>query len=425
MNKANGKWSLRLKDFKRKIEKGEISLPGSHRLKRELTLFDAAAIDIGAIIGAGIFVVIGVAASVAGAGLIISMLIAGFIAYLTALSYAELSKKIPKEGGEYQFAYQTISHEAGFVDGVLWSISTIISGAVVASGFAKYFVVLFPGLPEKLIAMGVIFVFAVVNILGLKRSSIINQALVVAKIGILLFFILYGINDVSRANFQNLAPYGWEGILEGAGIIFFAFAGFGRVATVAEEVIEPRKNIPKAILLALTVCTLLYFLTGFVTVGLLGWGQVASSSAPIAEAISKAGNSYAVILVAIGALAATSSVLLTQILGISRIVFSMARNKQMPGIFSKINPTFNTPVNAIVLAAVSMAILAYFINFKQIIQMSSFGLLSYYAITNVSAMLMKKDPSDEWAFVSNARAFFGFLACVGLMLFLAKSLLFG
>ena len=158
------------------------------KLKRELGLYDAAAIDIGAIIGAGIFVVIGVAASVAGAGLIFSLILAGAVSYITALSYAELSHRIPIEGGEYNFAYRLISHDAGFLDGVLWCLSTAVSGAVVSIGLSNYFVVLFPGLDQKLIAIAAIFLMALLNIVGIKRSSIVNEALVVMKIGILLFF---------------------------------------------------------------------------------------------------------------------------------------------------------------------------------------------------------------------------------------------
>jgi basic amino acid/polyamine antiporter, APA family len=395
------------------------------RLKRELTLYDATAIDIGAIIGAGIFVVIGVAASVAGAGVIISMLIAGIIAYLTALSYAELSKKIPKEGGEYEFAYKVISHEAGFIDGLLWSASTIVSGAVVSLGFASYFVILFPGLPVKLIALAAISLMVIVNILGLKKSSFINMALVVAKLGILIFFILFTINQVDRANFSNLTPFGWVGVIQGAGIIFFAFAGFGRVATVAEEVKDPTRTIPQAILLALTVCTVIYFLVGFTAIGMLGSYTLSKSTAPIAEAISLAGSRYAVILVAIGALAATSSVLLTEIMGISRIVFSMSRNNQLPKLLSKLHSNFGTPYFAIIAAGILMGILALFVNFKQIIELSSFGLLSYYAITNLSALFMKREETGIMNNLSRLRALIGLVACVALMIILALSLLTG
>jgi len=395
------------------------------KLKRELGLYDAAAIDIGAIIGAGIFVVIGVAASVAGAGLIFSLILAGAVSYITALSYAELSHRIPIEGGEYNFAYRLISHDAGFLDGVLWCLSTAVSGAVVSIGLSNYFVVLFPGLDQKLIAIAAIFLMALLNIVGIKRSSIVNEALVVMKIGILLFFILFGINQIRYENFDYAFSAGWEGIVQGAGIIFFAFAGFGRTATIAEEVKDPKNTLPKAILLALTVCTVIYILTGFVAMGLLGADRIALSPAPIAEAISVAGSRYAVILVAIGALAATASVLLTEILGISRISFSMARNKQLPAFLSRVHSKFGTPYVAIILSGILMAILAYTVNFRQIIELSSFGLLGYYAVTNFSALLMKREGAGIWKYLNKGRALLGVVSCIALMALLAQSLLAG
>ncbi|MEK6954275.1 MAG: amino acid permease [Candidatus Micrarchaeota archaeon] len=394
------------------------------KLKRVLGLYDATAIDMGAIIGAGIFVVIGVAASVAGSGLIYSLLLAGAISYITALGYAELSKQIPKEGGEYEFAYKVISHQAGFIDGILWSLSTTVSGAVVSLGFASYFVVLYPGLDVKMIALGIIAIMALLNIVGLKRSSYVNDALVVMKIAILLFFILFGIGRISYDNFEEPLGKGLGGIISGAAIIFFAFAGFGRSATIAEEVINPKTTIPRAILLALTVCTAIYLLTGFVSIGMLGADKLSLSKAPIAEAISLAGSRYAVILVAIGALAATASVLLTEILGISRIAYSMARNSQLPAFLSKIHSKYGTPYVAILSSAILMALLALFVDFRQIIEMSSLGLLGYYAVTNLSAFMMKRK-NGLMEHLSRFRALIGLLSCVALMLYLAKNLLFG
>lgn len=402
---------------------GSANSPG--HLKRVLGLFDATAIDIGAIIGAGIFVVIGVAASVAGSGLIFSLMLAGAVSYITALSYAELSRRIPIEGGEYNFAYKVISHQAGFADGILWCLSTAVSGAVVSIGFSNYFVVLFPGLDQKLIAISIIMVMSLLNIVGIRRSSIVNDALVVMKLGILMFFILFGINQINFEHFDYPYSMGWQGIVQGAAIIFFAFAGFGRTATIAEEVKDPRNTLPRAILLALTVCTVIYVLTGFVGIGLLGADRIALSPAPIAEAISVAGSRYAVILVAIGALAATASVLLTEILGISRISFSMARNRQLPKFLSRVHPKFGTPYIAIAIAAILMAVLAYFVNFRQIIELSSFGLLGYYAVTNLSALLISRDGPPVWNLIGRARALLGLLSCLAFMAFLAQSLLVG
>ncbi|MFH1442987.1 MAG: amino acid permease [Candidatus Micrarchaeota archaeon] len=423
MGSKIAKWKNHISPLKRHDFPVENIVQG--KLKRELNLFDATAIDIGAIIGAGIFVVIGQVAGVAGSGILLSILLAGAIAYLTALSYAELSHRIPKEGGEYEFAYKVISHQAGFIDGFLWSASNIVAGAVVSLGFASYFSLLFPVLPAKVIAVLILALMIVVNVIGLKSSSFINKALVVAKISVLLFFILYGLGQVNMGNFSDPVESGWEAIISGAGLMFFAFAGFGRVATVAEEVKDPRKTIPRAIMIALTACTIIYFLTGFTAVGLVGTDALSASSAPIAEAITHAGGRFAVILVSVGALAATASVLLNEILGVSRITFSMARNRQLPALLTIIHPRFNTPWIAVILAGSLMAVLAWFVNMRQIIELSSFGLLGYYAITNLSAIMLKREEAGFPKLLKKSRALVGLLACLLLMAFLAISLLGG
>lgn len=192
-------------------------------LKREIGLFDATALGIGAIIGSGIFIVTGIVAGIAGPAMVFSIIIAGIIAVFSAMSVAELGAYLPEEGGTYAYAQKLISPFAGFVAGWIWIFSNIFVGAAVSLGFAHYFVTLFPSIPVKVIAVAICLIFIVINYLGLKGSVIFNNILVVAKILILIFFIAFGLGFIHPGTFTPFAPEGSMGILSGAALIFFAY----------------------------------------------------------------------------------------------------------------------------------------------------------------------------------------------------------
>ena len=316
-------------------------------LQREIGLFTATAIGIGAIVGSGIFVVTGIVAGLAGPALVFSILLAGFIAIFSAMSVAELSAYLPSEGGTYAFAHELLSPFAGFISGWIWIFSNIFVGAAVALGFAHYAVQFFPYLPVKAIACGICLVFILINTLGIRQSSLVNNVLVTIKIVILLFFIGFGAFFITGSHFVPVAPSGMYGVLQGAALIFFAYTGFARITIVAEEVKDPRQTIPRSIFLALGISTLIYAGTGIIAVGLAGSSALAGSGSPLATAIQVTGSPAAGFLVSFGAMVATGSVLLTTILGVSRISFAMARNNEFPSLFSRIHPAFNTPHYAI------------------------------------------------------------------------------
>lgn len=204
------------------------------RLKPTLGLLDATAISVGAIIGAGIFVVMGIVAGLAGPALIFSMLISAFIAMLTALSYAELSAFLPREGGIYEFGYELVSPFAGFLTGWMYMLSNVFAGAAVSLGFAYYLTAVFPSSYVNLLAAIIVIAFTSLNFFGIRQSANINNLLVTSKLAILGFFFVFGLAHINSANFSPFLPSG-TGVLYGAFYIFFAFGGFGRVAVVAEE----------------------------------------------------------------------------------------------------------------------------------------------------------------------------------------------
>jgi basic amino acid/polyamine antiporter, APA family len=358
-------------------------------LKKTFGLFDAFNIGIGAIIGAGIFVVTGIGASLAGPALLISLLISAGIAALTALSFAELSIIIPKEGGGYEFAHELISPFAGFITGWLWLLSNVVVGAVVGLGFAHYFALFFP-IPVHITAVIACIIIITINYLGARDLEVVNNALVVFKLFILACFVVFGISAIHLGNItSSFLPHGSMGVLQGAAFMFFAFAGFARITIIGEEVKDPKKTIPRAILLALGVSTIIYLLVTYTAIGLVGYQELANSGSPLADAAHLEGSTM-VLLISLGALAATFSVLLTTLLGTSRVSFAMARNKDLPRFLNKLHPTRNTPYIAILIFGIIMTLFAAFTDLTSAIAISNFASLFYYAIANYAALKIDK-----------------------------------
>jgi len=384
-------------------------------LKRTLGLFDATAISIGAIIGAGIFVVTGIVAGLAGPSFVLSIVFAGIIASFTALSFAQLSAYMPKEGGGYQFTYRLISPYAGFLAGWMWLFSNIFTGAAVSLGFAQYLAAIFPFLSVNVIAVVFCLSFTFLNYVGLRQSAMVNNILVVAKILILLLFVVLGLGFIRFSNFDSFMPKGFLGTFEGAALIFFAYGGYARVTVIAEEVKDASRTIPRAIILALTISTVLYVLIGFVAIGLVGWQRLAASGSPLADAISATGNSMAVFVLSLGAMIATASVLLTTILGVSRMTFAMSRNKQLPMFLSRIHPRFQTPHYAILITGLLSSALV-FGDFSRIVAVGTFALLFHHTLVNLSAIRLKTENRRYPIFVS----VLGFLLCLILLVFLSS-----
>ncbi len=381
--------------------------------KRTLGLFDAFAIGIGAIIGSGIFVVTGVAASMAGPALLVSLIIGALISAFTALSFAELAEFIPKEGGGYEFAHELISPFAGFISGWLWILSNVVTGVVVSLGFASYLSLFIPfpvnvNLIAALACLGV----TLINYLGARDSSLINDFLVIIKLLILAFFVVFGLGAVKLENFSPFIPNGGIGIMQGATLIFFAYSGFARITLVSEEVRDPKKNIPLAILLALGISTVVYMLVSFTAVGLVGYKALASSGSPLADAASSVGKNLAY-FVSVGALVATLSVLLTTLLGLSRISFAMAREHDLPQLFTKLDKRV-TPYYTVLVFGFIMTILSLFTNLLQAIALANFGSLLYYLITNYAAFKL-----EERVYPRIIPAL-GIITCIALLLFLSK-----
>jgi len=359
-------------------------------LKRTLGLLDATAIGVGAIIGAGIFVVLGVAIGYAGPSIIVSIIIAGVVASFTAFSFAELGSAIPKEGGAYAYAFEMISPSVGFVVGCLWLFAQIVAGAAISLGFASYLVKFFPVFSVKTVAVIAAFALTGFNLLGIKQSTTVNNVLVIIKIAILCLFIGFGIFYIHPQNLSQFSPNGVSGILQGAGFIFFAYLGFGRISTLGEEVRNPEKILHLSILIALAVSVVLYALTAFISTGLLDYRLLAQSDSPIADAAGATGSFALVAAVTFGALIATVSVLLTNLIGLSRVAFAMARNGQLPKSVAKVSSRLGTPYVSILAMGALLTVLAYALDLKQAAAITSFSILSVHLTVNLSAIRLRR-----------------------------------
>ncbi len=356
-------------------------------LKKTLGLFDAFSIGIGAIIGSGIFVVTGIAAGLAGPALLVSLILGAFISGFTAISFVELAHSISREGGGYEFARELISPFAGFISGWLWILSNTVIGVVVSLGFASYLAQFVP-LNVNLIAALACLCVTFINYLGARDSSLINDTLVIIKLFILAFFVAAGLGSVNPANFSPFMPTGGMGIMQGATLIFFAYSGFARVTLISEEVKDPEKNIPRAIILALGISTFVYLLVSFTAIGLVGYKALSSSGSPLADA-ARSVNMNLAYFVSAGALVATFSVLLTTLLGLSRISFAMSRDGNLPRFFTGLDKN-STPYCAVIIFGLIMAILAAYSNLMQAVALANFGSLMYYFISNYAASKLKK-----------------------------------
>jgi len=362
----------------------------THGMEATLGLFDATAISVGAIIGAGIFVVVGIAAGLAGPAMIVSILVAAGVSMITALSFAELSSWLPKEGGVYEFAHELLSPYLGFITGWMWMLSNTFTGAAVSLGFAYYFTAIIPAIPAPWLAAALCLLFTYINYIGMRKSATLNNYLVVAKLSILAFFIVFGLTHFKSG---NLTPFvsSATGVLYATVFIFFAFGGFARVAVVAEEVKDPKRTVPRAIFLSLLISTVVYVLVGVVALGLVGSSGLSSSKSPLTHAIDATGASWASYVVSFGGLLATASVLLTSVLGVSRVVYSMARHGDLPRVFSAVRGSHGTPYFSVWLSGALMAALVLLIDLEKVVAVSTFSLLFYYGVANAAALRLRPE----------------------------------
>lgn len=361
-------------------------------LLRLLTLKDAVGIGLGAIIGAGIFVVTGIAAGVSGPAFVVGLLVAGIIATFNALSSAQLAAKYPHSGGTYEYGYILINPLFGFSAGWMFLISKLSAAGVVAIGFGSYFYQLFPIASPMAFSVLAVVSLTAANYFGVKKAGILNLMIVTITLVSLLYLVFSGVPKVNVSNFKPFAPFGVLGITEAAALLFFAFTGYARIATLAEEVAEPKKTIPKAIIITIVTAILLYAAISIVAIGVIGTESMARSKSPlqvVADALSTPAVS---IIVTIGASTAMLGVLLSQVLGISRMMLAMGRRNDLPPLFETIHKKYRVPHIGILITGAIILLLTIVGTFEFIVRSATFTILLYYSITNIAAI---KQPKSE------------------------------
>lgn len=361
------------------------------QLARRLGTKDAVFIGLGSMIGAGVFSAFAPAAAAAGAGLLIGLAIAAVVAYANATSSAQLAAAYPTSGGTYVYGRERLGPWSGFLAGWGFVVGKTASSAAMAMTFAAYAV---PPAWQRPAAVGAVVTLAAVNYRGVTRTAALTRILVVIVLASLAIAVAASLTNDALA-LGTLAeadggggPYG---VLQSAGLLFFAFAGYARIATMGEEVRDPTRTIPRAIVLALAIAVAVYAVVAVTLLATLGADGVADSPTPIAAAVAAGSWAWAEPVVRVGAAIASLGALLALIAGIGRTSLAMARNGDLPRWLGAVHPTYAVPHHAEVALAVVVSAVVLVADLRDAIGFSSFGVLVYYLIANVSACTQEAD----------------------------------
>jgi APA family basic amino acid/polyamine antiporter len=365
-----------------------VTQPG---LARRLGTFDAVIIGLGSMLGAGVFAAFSPAARVAGAGLLIGLGLAALVAYCNATASAQLAAEYPTSGGTYIYGRERLGPWWGFLAGWGFVIGKIASCAAMALTFAAYVA---PGAWQRPVAIAAVIILAMVNYHGVTRTVGLTKiivAVVLATLALVVTASLSGANGMSSGQSWDFLAGGWYGILQSAGLLFFAFAGYARIATMGEEIRDPQRTLPRAILTALTMTVLIYLAVAVSILVVLGPDGVAASPAPLAAAVDAAGWVWANLPVRLGAAAAALGALLALIAGVGRTTLAMARNDDLPRWLAAVHERHRVPHHAEITVAGLICVLILLTDLRGAIGFSSFGVLLYYLIANVAAYTQSSD----------------------------------
>ncbi len=382
-----------------------------HGLKRTLTAFSISLLGIGAIVGTGIFVLTGVAASqYAGPGLIFSFVLAGVVSGLAAICYAEFASTVPIAGSAYTYSYATLGELVAWIIGWDLILEYAVGAGAVAIGWSGYIVdflkstfgIVFPtALTESPFAGGIVDLPAVIIILlvtcllvlGTSKSTLVNNVIVIIKLAVIAFFLIVGFGHVNPANWHPFLPFGVGGIFQGASIIFFAYIGFDQISTSAEETKNPARDLPIGIFVSLLICTVLYIAVTAVLTGMVSYTKLNVAS-PVSHALILVGLNVAGSIISVGAICGLTTVLIVLLYGQSRIFFSMARDGLLPGLFSHVHPRFRTPYLSSIIVGVFVAVVAGFIPIDVVAKLTNIGTLAAFVLVSIGVLVLRRTQPD-------------------------------
>ena len=384
--------------------------PGS-ALERRLGTFDAAVIGVGSMVGAGVFAAIGPAAESAGSWLVLGLAVAAFVAFCNAVASAQLAAQYPLSGGTYVYGREQLGPWWGFAAGWCFVTGKTASCAAMALTFGAY-IAPGSGVVRRLLGILAVVALTAVTLRGIERTAQLTRWLVALSVGVLVLTvaILSTSGEIDTGGLTVGEPDAY-GVLQAAGLLFFAFAGYARIATLAEEVRDPARTIPRAIVTALAAVLLLYLAVAVSALLVAGPDALAVSSAPLRTAVELAGADWAKPLVTAGAVVASLGALLALLAGVARTALAMGRNRDLPSRLAAVDPGRSVPVVAQIAVAAVVMLLVATIDLRGMLGFSSFGVLLYYAVANASAWT-QEDPARRWPRALQAAGLAGCLTLV-------------
>lgn len=379
-------------------------------LRRVLGAFDLTLLGIGAIIGAGIFVLTGIAAATyAGPAIVVSYIVAGLACAFSALAYAELAAAIGGCGSAYGYAYAGLGELLAWIIGWDLILEYSVATSAVAIGWSGYaqnaLAAVGLGLPPWLLnpptagglinlpAATIVLILAVLLALGVRESSRANAVVVVIKLLAITVFLAFAIGHVQPANWTPFIPFGWEGVMGGAALIFFAYIGFDAVSTAADEARNPQRDLPVGILASLAVCTVIYIVVAGVLTGIAPY-KTLNNPSPVADVMLRLGYPWVAGMIAAGAIAGLTSVMLVLYYGLSRVFLAMARDGLLPPTFATVHPRTQTPVRVILVAGILMAGIAGFTPIGHVAELVNIGTLAAFFLVCLGVIALRYTHPD-------------------------------
>ncbi len=407
---------------------------GGTTLERSLGVVGLTAIGIATIIGAGIFVLTGeAAAKYAGPAIMLSFVLAGFVCACAALCYAELASTVPIAGSAYTYTYATLGELLAWIIGWDLVLEYAVGAATVSIGWSSYVNDFFSAsfghaLPLALTAApsaggivnlpAVAIVLAVTGLLiaGTQKASETNTVIVALKLLVVVFFLAVGAFHIHQQNWHPFFPFGWNGVLSGAGIIFFAYIGFDVVSTSAEEANDPQRDLPRGIIASLLICTVLYVLVAAVLTGMLPFAKLGVAS-PVSFALLQTGLNWAATVVSLGAIAGLTTVLIGLLYGQSRVFFAMSRDRLLPHFFSRLHPQLRTPWRSNLLVGLIVAAIAGFTPIETVAKLTNIGTLAAFFLVSIGVVILRhREPHAERGFRVPFSPAIPYLAAAGSLL---------
>lgn len=375
-------------------------------LNKDLGVMDLTFLGVGGIIGAGIFVLTGIAAAkYAGPAISISFALAGLLCILVGLAYSEFASMIPSSGSVYSYTFASLGEGMAFLTGWSLLLGYTVTGSAVAVGFSGYLAGILKSygyiIPEVLLktpaeggiinlpAVIIILLLALVLIRGTEQSAKLNTALVFITLAAIISFICIATPHVEMANFKPFAPFGVQGILSGTAIVFFSYMGFDAVATSAEECKKPERNLPIGIILSVFICMCLYVAMALSLTGAINYTDL-NTPEPVAHALRILHWPGVANLVAVGAIAGIITTLIVYLFGQARIFFAVSRDGLLPASIGKIHPKYHTPYLVTIIGSVTIAIIAGFVPLMHIVELSNTGVLAVFLLNFISLWHMRR-----------------------------------